>query len=62
VWDFFAAQCKGVPARQTVETRSPHPPTPKRKGSPLAVLGVDVGFGGDQFSDDSAIVEARRQV
>jgi hypothetical protein len=33
-----------------------------RKGAPVVGLGVDVGVGGDQTTDGSAIAAVRRQV
>jgi hypothetical protein len=51
-----------LPARQTAGARPLQPPMPKRKGAPMAVLGVDGGFRCDQFSDDSAIAAVRRHV
>ena len=49
------------PARQTAGFGRPSADV-ERKGSPAVVLGVDVGVGVDQSSDDSAIAVVRRPV
>ena len=58
-----AAQWSGVYLPGRRRDSAAHPPMPKRKGSPEEVVpGVDVGFGGDQLSEDSAIAAERRPV
>jgi hypothetical protein len=60
-----AAECSGVSLhgrrRRGLVRRTP-PIAASGNGAPLVVLGVHVGAGCDERSDDSAIVVVRRQV